>query len=58
MSVQEILQTLEVAVGGQDDAGVHHDRLDDHPGDLARVLLEGAGDGLEVVERNDRRRVP
>src|SRR5262249_61384843 len=33
-----------------DDPCVHHDRLDDHPGDLVRVLVQQPGDAVRVVE--------
>ncbi len=55
MRVQEVLQALEVTLLGKDDAGIHHDRFQDHSGDLARVLLEHAGDRSKVVERSDER---
>src|SRR4029079_1320116 len=48
--VQSLAQPGEVAGVGVDDAGVHHDRLDDHAGDLAGVGLEHAVDGVQVVE--------
>src|SRR5215813_15203126 len=38
-----------------DDPGVHHDRLDDHPGDLVRVLVQQPGDAAGVVEAGDQR---
>ncbi len=47
-------QAGEVAGLGRDDAGVHHDRLEDHPGDLGRGARRGrAVDRIEVVERHD-----
>ena len=54
MLVEEIGECLQVAVVREDDPGVHHDRLDDHAGDLARARLECVPDGLEVVEGHDR----
>ena len=36
----ELPDALEVAVLRRDDVDVHHRRLDDHPGDLALVLLQ------------------
>ena len=44
----------QVAGLGLDDARVHHDRLEDHPGDLARVLVQQPGDAAEVVVAGDQ----
>jgi hypothetical protein len=52
--VQQFLQPGQVPRLGLDDAGVHHDRLDDHAGDLAGVLVQQPGDALEVVEADDQ----
>ena len=52
--VQQVLQAGQVAGLGQDDPRVHHDRLEDHPGDLARVLVQQPGDAVEVVEADDQ----
>src|SRR5579863_5235519 len=57
MFVQQVLEAGQVAGLGRDDPGVHHDRLDDHPGDLARVLVEEAGHAVQVVERGDQGQV-
>src|SRR5204862_8255489 len=46
-------QPREVARRRFDDADVHHDRLDDHAGDLTGILEERALDGVEVAERHD-----
>ena len=50
MLVAEILEALEVAGLRQDHAAVHHRRLEDHAGDLPRVLLEGATRFRQIVE--------
>ena len=55
--VQQVLEGFEVAGLGLDDPGVHHDRLDDHPGDLVLVLVQQAGDAVEVVEGGDQGQV-
>ena len=57
MRVQQLLQPGEVAGVGVDDAGVHHDRLEDHAGDLAGVRRQRPLDGGEVVERRRRDQV-
>src|SRR5271169_3973346 len=55
--VQEGLEGFEVAGPWLDDAGVHHDRLDDHPRDLVPVLVEKPGHAVEVVEGGDQRQI-
>ncbi len=57
MLVQQVLQALEVAGVGHDDAAVHHRGLDDHAGDLALVLGERALHLGEVVERHHANQV-
>ena len=52
--VQQVLEALQVARLGLDDPGVHHHWLDDHPGDLARVLFQQPLDAAQVVERGDQ----
>ncbi len=53
MAVQQVLQSGQIAGLGQDDARVHHDGLEDHPGDLAPVLAQHPVDDREVVESHD-----
>src|ERR1700743_3899794 len=53
--VEEVPEGGEVPGDREDDAGVHHDGLDDHPGDLAPVRVEEPGDAGEVVELGDQR---
>ena len=55
VGVQQVAQPGEVAVGRRDDADVHHRRLHEHPGDLARVLGQHALHRVEVAERHDHR---
>ena len=55
LGVQQLLDARQVAVLGQDEAGVHHRRLDDHAGDAAPVAGERALERLEVVERHHPR---
>ena len=50
MGVEQVLQRGQVARCGRDDPGVHHDRLDDHPGHPARMGLEEPLDRGQVVE--------
>ncbi len=45
----QLAQPLEVARPGQDDADVHHHRLDDEAGDLVAPLGEQPLQGAEVV---------
>ena len=52
MAMADVLQRLEVAGIGQHQAAVRHGGLDDHAGDLLRVLLERALGRLRIVERH------
>ena len=52
--MRELFDPGQVAGVGQDDAEVHHRRLDDHRRDLAGVLLESALQRGQVVERHHR----
>src|SRR5580693_8394534 len=52
--VEEGFQAGEVAGLGLDDAGVHHDRLDDHARDLALVGFQEPGHAVQVVKRGDQ----
>ena len=47
------LSDCEVAVVGDDDPGVHHDRLEDHARDLAGVARQRGLDGGQVVGGDD-----
>src|SRR5690242_11886414 len=57
VAMEQFLELREVARLRLDDAGVHHHRLQDQAGDLAFVLLQQAGDAVEVVERGDQGQV-
>ena len=46
-------ERVEVAGRRRHDTDVHHHRLDDHPGDLARVREQHSPDGVEPAERHD-----
>ena len=48
--VAELADPLQVALARRDDVDVHHRRLDDQAGDLARVALEDPFEDLGVVE--------
>ena len=48
----QVREPLQVARLGQDDAAVHHRRLDDHPGDLVAMFLERLPGRRQVVERH------
>ena len=52
--MRDISQPGQVAGVGQDDAYVHHRRLDDHGRDVVRVPGKRALERLEVVEGDDR----
>ena len=52
--MQQVLQPGQETRLRLDDARVHHDRLDDHPGDLAGVLIEQALDAGQVVKGRDQ----
>ena len=51
--MQQLANRGEVAVVGGDDAGIHHRRLNDHAGNLTRMLGQRPGHRLGVIERND-----
>jgi hypothetical protein len=51
--VQPLLDAGQVAVVGQDEAGVHHRRLHDHAGHAALVALKRPLERIQVVERHD-----
>ena len=53
MRVQQPGERLEVPRRRWHDTDVHHHRLDDHPGDLARVREQHAPHGVEPAERHD-----
>ncbi len=57
VGVQQVRQRRQVPRLRQDDAGVHHDRLDDHAGYLAAVLVEQPRHALGVVEAGDQGQV-
>ena len=52
MPMADVLQRLEVAGVGKHQAAVGHGGLDDHAGDLLRMLDERALGGVRVVERH------
>ena len=58
VAVAEVAQRLKVAGLRNDDADVHHDRLEDHRGDLPAVLAEELVERARVVEGDDDRVVP
>ncbi len=58
MCVTEVSEGLEVSGLGDDDADVHHHRLQDQRGDLAPVLPEEFLHRVRIVERDDDRVVP
>ena len=55
--VGEVAHAGQVAIFRQHDPDVHHHRLDDDRRDLATMLVQGAGQNLEVVEGNHGRQV-
>mmetsp|Transcript_7468 Transcript_7468/g.18103 ORF Transcript_7468/g.18103 Transcript_7468/m.18103 type:complete len:525 (+) Transcript_7468:23-1597(+) len=55
--VAELAEALEKLLGGDDEAGVSDDWLEDDGGDLALVLLEELLDRLEVIVLGRQRRL-
>ncbi len=54
VGVKQVLERGEVPGLWVDDPGVHHDRLDDHPGNLAGMLVKQPGHAVDVVEGRDQ----
>ena len=57
MLLRQLAHALEIAGLRRDDARVHHHRFDDHPGDLATILVEHSLEGGEVVVRHDAQQI-
>src|SRR5215211_6449425 len=52
--VDYLAHAFQVAILGRYDAGVHHDRLEDHARYPSPMLLEEPPQGVEVVVRDDQ----